>query len=305
MRSFVALSRAQAAGRGARGARRPRPAATRSARSARSPSTRSAASSARSGPDRITRAHDGAVATLADPVGRPGQAPARESARALLRKHGKGIVDQGMAHKRLADALRDVYAQIAVLSRVTSIFEEQGVEASGQERFIAETFCTRAGAPRRRASSTSSSATTTSACTRSRGWPTSAARTATRCSRTDARTCAHGRSLGHLRLLRDAGRLERRDPRGSSARLLRRGRRRPAARPLPRDRAADPARAPGRPLPRRDGDGAGGAGLRGGDGAARRRARRARPLAARTGRCSPRCPRRWPRRTSAAGGSSR
>jgi acyl-CoA dehydrogenase family protein 9 len=27
---------------------------------------------------------------------------------------------------------------------VTSIFEEQGVDASGQERFIAETFCTRA-----------------------------------------------------------------------------------------------------------------------------------------------------------------
>src|SRR5207248_2846048 len=41
-------------------------------------------------------------------------------------------------------ALADVYAQIAVLSRVTSIFEEQGVEASGQERFIADTFCTRA-----------------------------------------------------------------------------------------------------------------------------------------------------------------
>ena len=40
------------------------------------------------------------------------------------------------------------------------------------------------GAPRRRTSSTSSSATTTTGCTRSRGWPTSAARTATRCSRT-------------------------------------------------------------------------------------------------------------------------
>jgi acyl-CoA dehydrogenase family member 9 len=49
-----------------------------------------------------------------------------------------------MIHKRLASALSDVFAQIAVLSRVTSIFGEQGVEASGQERFIAETFCTRA-----------------------------------------------------------------------------------------------------------------------------------------------------------------
>jgi acyl-CoA dehydrogenase family member 9 len=37
-----------------------------------------------------------------------------------------------------------VYAQIAVLSRVTQIFEDQGVEASGQERYIAQTFCERA-----------------------------------------------------------------------------------------------------------------------------------------------------------------
>jgi acyl-CoA dehydrogenase family protein 9 len=68
----------------------------------------------------------------------------RSVGESLLREHGKGIVDQGMHHKRLADALSDVYAQIAVLSRVTSIFEDQGVEASGQERFIAQTFCTRA-----------------------------------------------------------------------------------------------------------------------------------------------------------------
>ena len=31
-----------------------------------------------------------------------------------------------------------------MLSRVTSIFAEHGVEPSGQERYIAETFCTRA-----------------------------------------------------------------------------------------------------------------------------------------------------------------
>ena len=40
--------------------------------------------------------------------------------------------------------MADIYAQIAVLSRVTSIFEDHGVEPSGQERYIAETFCTRA-----------------------------------------------------------------------------------------------------------------------------------------------------------------
>ena len=42
--------------------------------------------------------------------------------------------------------MADVYAQVAVLSRVTSIFEEHGVEPSGQERYIAETFCQRAAA---------------------------------------------------------------------------------------------------------------------------------------------------------------
>jgi acyl-CoA dehydrogenase family protein 9 len=68
----------------------------------------------------------------------------RESGEMLLRKHRREIVDRGLAHKRIASALSDVYAQIAVLSRVSSIFADQGVEASGQERFIAETFCTRA-----------------------------------------------------------------------------------------------------------------------------------------------------------------
>jgi acyl-CoA dehydrogenase family protein 9 len=46
--------------------------------------------------------------------------------------------------KRLSAAISDIYAQVAVLSRVSSIFEEQGVEPSGQERYIADTFCTRA-----------------------------------------------------------------------------------------------------------------------------------------------------------------
>ena len=56
---------------------------------------------------------------------------------------------QGMAHKRLADALMDIEAQIAVLSRVTGIFADSDPPArdlSGQERYIAETFCTRAAA---------------------------------------------------------------------------------------------------------------------------------------------------------------
>jgi acyl-CoA dehydrogenase family protein 9 len=35
---------------------------------------------------------------------------------------------------------------VAVLSRVTAVFDEHGVEPSGQERYIAQTFCTRAAA---------------------------------------------------------------------------------------------------------------------------------------------------------------
>ena len=31
-----------------------------------------------------------------------------------------------------------------MLSRVSQIFDDQGVEPSGQERYIADTFCTRA-----------------------------------------------------------------------------------------------------------------------------------------------------------------
>ena len=68
----------------------------------------------------------------------------RDVSESLLRKHKSEIAERQFAQKRLADSLADVYAQIAVLSRVTSIFEDQGVEPSGQERYIAETFCTRA-----------------------------------------------------------------------------------------------------------------------------------------------------------------
>jgi len=93
-------------------------------------------------PQQITRAHSD-LSALADPL--TGQVSAlREAGERLLRRHGAAVADQGLAHKRLADALMDVYAQVAVLSRVSSIFEDQGVEASGQERYIAETFCSRA-----------------------------------------------------------------------------------------------------------------------------------------------------------------
>jgi acyl-CoA dehydrogenase family member 9 len=93
-------------------------------------------------PQQVTRAHE-SLSDLAEPVADQVKR-FRDEGEKLLRRHGKGIVDQGLAHKRLADALADIYSQIAVLSRVTAIFDEQGVEASGQEKFIAETFCRRA-----------------------------------------------------------------------------------------------------------------------------------------------------------------
>jgi acyl-CoA dehydrogenase family protein 9 len=94
-------------------------------------------------PDRITRAHD-QLGPLADSVGDQVK-QLRSTAEALLRKHGKGIVAKQFQLKRLADAVADIYAQVATLSRVTAIFDEHGVEPSGQERYIAETFCQRAG----------------------------------------------------------------------------------------------------------------------------------------------------------------
>ena len=62
----------------------------------------------------------------------------------LIREHRKEIIHRQFAQKRLADAVADIFAQVSVLSRVSSIFADQGVEASGQERFIADTFCSRA-----------------------------------------------------------------------------------------------------------------------------------------------------------------
>jgi acyl-CoA dehydrogenase family protein 9 len=93
-------------------------------------------------PDRITKAHP-ELAGLADDVSDQVK-ELREISERVLREHRKEIMLRQFVQKRIADAVSDIYGQIAVLSRVTSIFEDHGVEPSGQERFIAETFCTRA-----------------------------------------------------------------------------------------------------------------------------------------------------------------
>ena len=81
-------------------------------------------------PDRITRAHED-LKPLAESVGEQVKR-LRGVCETLLRRERKAIVERQFQHKRLADAVSDLYAQVAVLSRVTSILEEQGVEPSGR-----------------------------------------------------------------------------------------------------------------------------------------------------------------------------
>jgi acyl-CoA dehydrogenase family protein 9 len=100
-------------------------------------------------PDRITRAHpelEKQADAASDQVKR-----LRDVTEKLLREHRKRIVERQFQQKRLSDAVSDIFAQVALLSRVTSILEDQGVEPSGQELYIADTFCTRAAARVQRA----------------------------------------------------------------------------------------------------------------------------------------------------------
>jgi acyl-CoA dehydrogenase family member 9 len=95
-------------------------------------------------PDRITKAHEDLsehADSVSDQVNRLADVTEK-----LLREHRKDIIGRQFQQKRLADSLADIYAQIALLSRVSHIFEDQGVEPSGQERYIADTFCRRATA---------------------------------------------------------------------------------------------------------------------------------------------------------------
>jgi acyl-CoA dehydrogenase family protein 9 len=94
-------------------------------------------------PDRITQAHK-ELEPLADSVSEQIQRLG-STAEAAVRKHKREITERQFVQKRLCEAVSDIYAQIAVLSRVTKMFEEEGTETTGQERYIAETFCERAG----------------------------------------------------------------------------------------------------------------------------------------------------------------
>jgi acyl-CoA dehydrogenase family protein 9 len=95
-------------------------------------------------PDRITRAHD----ELDDHAGSVSEQVKRlrSVTEGLLREHRGGIAERQFHQKRLASAVSDIFAQVAVLSRVTAHLDEHGVEPSGQERYICDTFCRRAAA---------------------------------------------------------------------------------------------------------------------------------------------------------------
>ena len=95
-------------------------------------------------PDKISRAHE-ELSSHADAVSDQVKRLANTTEK-LLREHKKEIVARQFQQKRLADAMADIYAQIAVLSRISAIFDDQGIEPSGQERYIADTFCSRAAA---------------------------------------------------------------------------------------------------------------------------------------------------------------
>jgi acyl-CoA dehydrogenase family protein 9 len=93
-------------------------------------------------PDRLDGVHD-ALKVQADTVaGQVGQL--RATGEKLLRRYGTDITLRQRQQKRLASAVTDIYAQIATISRTSALFDDQGVEASGQEQHIAALFCDRA-----------------------------------------------------------------------------------------------------------------------------------------------------------------
>jgi acyl-CoA dehydrogenase family protein 9 len=93
-------------------------------------------------PDRVTMAHS-ELSSHADAVSEQVK-ELRSVTESLLREHRKEIMERQFHQKRIAAAVSDILAQVAVISRVGAIFDDQGVEPSGQERYIADTFCTRA-----------------------------------------------------------------------------------------------------------------------------------------------------------------
>lgn len=92
-------------------------------------------------PDRLDV--DPSLADLAGPVSDQVQA-LRSAAEGELRRHGKAITTAQRSQKRLAEAAMDIVAQVATLSRMSTTVTERGHDMSAPDRYVAETFCTRA-----------------------------------------------------------------------------------------------------------------------------------------------------------------
>lgn len=58
----------------------------------------------------------------------------------ILRRHGKNIVEKQFAMKRVADTTVDLFVGLCLISRVTQLINEKGIEATTQERRIAHIF---------------------------------------------------------------------------------------------------------------------------------------------------------------------
>ncbi|MET4582135.1 acyl-CoA dehydrogenase family protein 9 [Conyzicola nivalis] len=65
----------------------------------------------------------------------------RDRAEAALRRHGKKVQEKQLIQKRLSDAASGIYAQVAVISRITAVTERDGVSATHAERALAVNFC--------------------------------------------------------------------------------------------------------------------------------------------------------------------
>ena len=89
--------------------------------------------------DRLTRVHP-SLAPEADQVGKYAGVFAN-AAETILRRHGKKVVDREYQHERLANVVIDLFAQIAVLSRVTASIAKKGEEKAAGEVEIARWFC--------------------------------------------------------------------------------------------------------------------------------------------------------------------
>ena len=92
-------------------------------------------------PDRLEV--DDSLRALADPL-TDQVAHLRDAAEGELRHHGEGIKTAQRSQKRLAEAAMDIVAQTATLSRMSGVIQERGPELSSADRYVAETFCTRA-----------------------------------------------------------------------------------------------------------------------------------------------------------------